>query len=64
LDVLADGRLQLTTAVFTAGHEIEVISLLNPGWGVRGCDSNRNRFTGAHKLDLNHCTLDAGEIHT
>jgi hypothetical protein len=64
LDVLAHGSLQLPAAVFTAGAEIEVIPLLSSGRRVRGCDSNRNCSSGAHELDLNHCALDAGEIHT
>ena len=61
LDVLTDGRLQLTETVFAAGLEIEVMSPLRSGWRVRGCDSNWNRFTCAYKLDLNHCALDVGE---
>src|SRR5437899_458467 len=37
--------------------------LLFSCWRVGCCDPNRNRFPIAHELDLNHCSLDAGEIH-
>ena len=63
MNILADGSLQSSTAVFTAGHEIEMKPLLFSCWRVVCCDPNRNRFSRVRELDLNHCSLDAREIH-